>query len=167
MKEVMLKNLTSGMIIAKNVYDFKQNIILPEGYVLTNKTIIKLTFHGVDSVFVEDQSVQEMDRMFANHRPSSYHVKRSPEFQRFAVDFEKDVRNFQSSMNAVVEKHSPLDINELMRNTLALLDNTRGKIHIFEILHNMRQFDDSTYAHCINVALISSNSALLISVKSS
>lgn len=154
MKEVALKDLTSGMIISRNVCDFKQNVILPEGYILTSKTITKLTFYGIDSVFIEEQNVYEADKILQHHRPSSYHVKRSPEFQRFARDFEKDVYKFRSSLNAVVEKHAPLDINELMRHTLALLDNTRGKIHIFEILHNMRQFDDSTYAHCINVALI-------------
>ena len=154
MKEVELKDLISGMILAKNVCDLKRNVIFPEGYVLTNKAITKLSFYTVSSIFVEEQTIEEIDQIFEGHRPSSHHVKRSPEFQRFAKDFEKDVHKFRDIINKVVEKNVPLDINSLMRDTLALLDNSRGKIHIFEILNNMRQFDDSTYAHSINVALI-------------
>lgn len=154
MKEVELKDLVSGMILAKNVCNLNRDVIFPAGYVLTNKAITKLTFYSLLTVFVEDNTVQELEKMFEGHRPSSHIVKRSPEFQKFAKDFEKDVLKFRSVINEVVEKNSPLDINILLRDTLALLDNTRGKIHIFEILHNMRQFDDSTYAHSINVALI-------------
>ena len=154
MKEVELKDLVSGMILAKNICDLKKNVIFPEGYVLTNKAITKLSFYTVSSIFVEDQTIQEIDKIFEGHRPSSHSVKRSPEFLKFARDFEEDVHKFRDKINEVVEKNAPLDINTLMRDTLALLDNTRGTIHIFEILYNMRQFDDSTYAHSINVALI-------------
>lgn len=154
MKEVELHDLVSGMILAKNVSDLKRNVIFPEGYVLTNKAITKLSFYTISSIFVEDQTIEEIDRIFEGHRPSSHHVKRSPEFQRFAKDFEKDVHKFRDIINDVVERNAPLNIHDLMRDTLALLDNARGKIHIFEILYNMRQFDDSTYAHSINVALI-------------
>ena len=35
-----------------------------------------------------------------------------------------------------------------------MLDDTRGGIHVFDILHNMRDYDDSTFNHSMNVALI-------------
>ncbi|MBR5577562.1 MAG: HD-GYP domain-containing protein [Lachnospiraceae bacterium] len=154
MKEVEFKDLVSGMILARNICDLKKNVIFPEGYVLTSKAITKLSFYTVSSIFVEEHKIDEVSSMFSGHRPYSHLVKRSPEFQRFAKDFERDVYKFRDHINDVVERNAPIDIQDLMRDTLALLDNARGKIHIFEILYNMRQYDDSTYAHSINVALI-------------
>jgi putative nucleotidyltransferase with HDIG domain len=57
-------------------------------------------------------------------------------------------------LNDVVEKNAPLEVDDLLHDTLSLLQNTHGSIHIFDILHNMRSFDDMTYAHSINVSLI-------------
>ena len=154
MREVELKNLVSGMILARNICDVKKNVIFPEGYVLTTKAITKLSFYIISSIFVEDHTIDEMGQMYEGHRPYSHAVRRSPEFQRFAREFERDVYKFRNHINEVIERNAPLNIHDLMRDTLALLDNTQGKIHVFEILYNMRQFDDSTYAHGINVALI-------------
>ena len=45
------------------------------------------------------------------------------------------------------------------------MHNSTQNVHIFEMINNMRQYDDSTYAHSINVALISNVLATWLGMK--
>ena len=47
-----------------------------------------------------------------------------------------------------------IGISDLCQKATCMLDDTRGGIHVFDILHNMRDYDDSTFNHSMNVALI-------------
>ena len=155
MRKLELAQLTPGLIVADNVFNYNKQLILPIGTKLSNKTITKLAFYSISNIYVEDEKPIEVIKASQISQSYSERIKNSPEFQRFAVEFEKDVRKFKKVMNAVVKQHAPFDINDLMQDVLALLhNNEKGKVHIFEILNNMRQFDDLTYAHSINVALI-------------
>lgn len=42
----------------------------------------------------------------------------------------------------------------MLDDTLKLLQADGGNVNFFNMLHNMRAYDDLTYAHCLNVALI-------------
>lgn len=57
-------------------------------------------------------------------------------------------------MNDVIEKGSPLDVNKLMNHTLNILDLAATTPNVFDMLHCMREYDDETYVHSMNVALI-------------
>ncbi len=48
-----------------------------------------------------------------------------------------------------------LDIDLLLKHSLAITSLGEKKGSIFAMMQNMREYDDSTYAHCINVALLS------------
>lgn len=45
-------------------------------------------------------------------------------------------------------------MNTLLKNTMAIVANHSGSISILDMLQNMREYDDSTYTHSLNVALI-------------
>lgn len=51
-------------------------------------------------------------------------------------------------------KNTSLDVNTLLKNTMAIVANHSGSISILDMLQNMREYDDSTYTHSLNVALI-------------
>ena len=87
------------------------------------------------------------------------------EFQKFSAEFQEDVTHFKSIVNDVVEKNAPLDVDVLLQDTLSLLDTARGNIHVFDMLHNLRQYDDLTYTHGLNVALISNVLASWLKLK--
>ncbi len=154
MRSVPTSQLAAGMVLGKDVYNYNDQLIMPAGYVLSEKSIIKLAFYSIPFVYIKtDQSVIAKEEPEPADSYSS-RVKSSPEYQKFSAQFEDDVDKLRNQMNDVVEKNAPIDVDSLLRDTLSLLDNTHGAIHIFDILHNMRQYDDLTYAHSINVALI-------------
>lgn len=151
MRNLEISELNPGMVVAENVMTLRNELLYPAGYRLTAKAITKLRFYSIPFICIEDENDH-----FSYEEMKSYseRVRSTPEFQLFAEEFEKDVYKFKSILNDVVEKNAPLNINDLLQDTLALLHNSSQNVHIFEMINNMRQYDDSTYAHSINVALI-------------
>lgn len=82
-------------------------------------------------------------------------IQASPKFKAFKKGFAKNVTELKGQLNDIVERNSPINVEAMLAPTMKLLssegDNTFG---VFDMLHNMRQFDDLTYTHSMNVALI-------------
>ena len=152
MHKTAISDLVPGMVVAENVITFRNQLLYPAGYRLTDKAITKLEFYSIPFIFTEDESDHFT---YSEMKTYSERVRSAPEFQHFAEEFEKDVYKFKNFINDVVKKNAPLDINDILQNTLALLHHSTKNVHILEMINNMRQYDDSTYAHSINVALIS------------
>lgn len=153
MKRINTSNLVPGMITAEDVLNYNNQLILPKGLILTDKTITKLAFYSILQVKVEEDTADISDP--AASEPSyTEKIRKSPEFIKFKKEFETDVNNFKSVINDVVEKGAPLNIDKLMNHTLNILDPSWTCPNVFDMLHCMREYDDATYVHCMNVALI-------------
>ena len=158
MRKVSTLQLVPGMILGKDVYSHDDKLILPSGFFLTDRAITKLELYGVPYVFLKEfdssSEAKKEDGVKISEQPYSARVKQTEEFQNFSVTFQEDVSNLKQALNDVVEKNAPLDIDSLLNETLSLLENTKSSFHIFDMLHNLRNFDDLTYTHGLNVALI-------------
>lgn len=154
MKRVNTSELIPGMITAEDVYNYNNQLILPRGIILNDRTITKLAFYSIFNVKVEDQTTEILLNA-APYEPSyAERIRKSPEFVQFRKEFEADVNNFKSVINDVVEKGAPLDVNKLMNHTLNILDLGATYPNVFDMLHCMKEYDDATYVHSMNVALI-------------
>lgn len=157
MKRISTTQLTPGMVVAKDVYTMDDQLILPEGFSLTDRTITRLLYYSIPFVYIKEKVDVAPSPSIETKVPETTHstyIKNSPEFKKFSAEFKKDVSHFKSILNDVVEKNAPLDVDILLQDTLSLLDTARGNIHVFDMLHNLRQYDDLTYTHGLNVALI-------------
>lgn len=154
MRAVPTHQLTPGMTVAKDIYSYNDQLLLPVNSILSDKSITKLAFYSIPFIYIKKDGVFASVSEPEPEDTYSSRIRKSPEFQKFSSEFQEDMNNLKDMLNDVVEKNAPLDINVLLQNTLSLLDNTHGTIHVFDMLHNMRQYDDLTYAHSINVALI-------------
>ena len=152
MRRIKTSELIPGMITAEDVYTHNNQLILPKGLILNDRTITKLAYYSIFYIKVED-SAEEAPASVPVESSYAERLQKSPEFIQFRKDFEADVDNFKSVMNDVVDKGAPLDVDELMDHTLNILE-LGTTTDLFDILHNMREYDDATYAHCMNVALI-------------
>ena len=154
MKRIDTDKLIPGMITAEDVYNQNNQLILPTVIILNDRTITKLAFYSILSVRVDDQ-VPDTSLGKASYDLSySEKIRMSPDFVQFRKEFEEDVNNFKSVMNDVVEKGTPLDVDKLMNHTLNILDLTATHPNVFDMLHCMKEYDDATYVHSMNVALI-------------
>lgn len=154
MRRVGVSSLQAGMVTAEDIYNYNNQLIVPKGLVLDDKTIAKLDYYSILSIRVEDTKVEVNDEAAEYTKTYSERIKESPDFIRFKKEFDQDVTNFKNVINDVVVKGSPLDVDKLLNQTLNILDVAATTPNMFDMLHNMREYDDATYTHCMNVALI-------------
>lgn len=157
MKRMLTKDLVPGMIIAKKVKTYDNSWSVPKGTQLTDKLITKLVLYGVQIVHIEDgMQTLVMEEDYSDDVLSYYErLKRSPEFKKFRKTYETGVTEFHNSINDIVERNMSCDIDSIIEKSLDLIEGLRGQVGILAMLQNMREYDNSTYAHSINVALIS------------
>lgn len=82
-------------------------------------------------------------------------IQADPKFKAFKKGFARNVTALKGQLNEIVERNSPINIDNMLAPTMALLSNEdNNTFGVFDMLHNMRQFDDLTFTHSMNVALI-------------
>lgn len=151
MRRISSKEVKSGMTVASDVYSIDNQLIIPKGVVLNGKTISKLGFYSIPFIQVEDEEIS-----LGTQEPKTYHekVQSDPQFIQFKQTFEKEVSSFRDQMNNVINLNEPLDVDELLERTGNMMSAAPGSIGILTLLSNMHTYDDETFAHSMNVALI-------------
>ena len=157
MKRVITKKLLPGMILASDVFTYDSNIkLLDRGTVITDKDIARLAFYSIIDVLIEDAPVESAADSSPPHTGLTYsdRLKQSAEFKEFKDDFEQCANKFEHTVKDIIDGNKELDLDEMMAPIYSLLGKGRTTTNIFDMLHNLRLYDDATYTHCINVALI-------------
>ncbi len=154
MRRVSTRSLMPGMITAEDIFSFSNSLILSKGTVLTDKAITKLEVYSIFYVRVEDEWAEVPPEEPEESPSYAERLKQTPEFQHFAEDFHKETEVFKNSINNAMDDIANLDVEQLIQNSISLLSQDNQRINVFDMLHNMRELDDSTYVHCMNVGLI-------------
>lgn len=156
MKRVSTMNLVPGMVTAEDVYTYNNQLILPKGLVLSDKTITRLEFYSILNVRVEDALASDTEEQPTIEKVATYSekVRSSEQFIEFKQNFEEELVKFQGFLSSVADGEAKIEPEELMSFVDDLLDSGSGYINVFDMLHNMRSYDDVTYVHSLNVALI-------------
>lgn len=146
---VFTKNLVPGMVTAADVYNYNDQLIIPANTILTDTLISKMHYYSV-------QRISILDEKKPAPKTDSYSAKvmNSPQFKEFKKNFSENVSSLQESMQELIDTQAPLDEASLLNQASTLVDPGATSIEVFDMIHNMRAYDDSTYAHCINVSLI-------------
>ncbi len=158
MNKTAIKDLQAGMVTAMPVHSKTGQMILPAHSLLTTQQISRLEFYGIEWVTIQDDA-SDSDGNDASEQEEfvtyAQRLRKSREFHMFKVDYNKKTEVLESSINDLILQHIPVDCNTLIKQVSSLYSNHLTSLSVFDMLHNMRQIDDSTFAHSINVALIS------------
>lgn len=156
MRRLATIDLTPGMVTAEDVYTYSNHLLIPRGTVLNDKTITKLEFYSILNVRIEDEVVAPASSEGAEEDLSySAKIRQSEEFIEFKARFDQEVPRFQNMLDGFVKnKEQKINLDELFDFTQNLLKTNGSFLSVFDMLHNMRQYDDLTYVHCINVSLM-------------
>ena len=158
MKRIRTSELRPGMKTAEDVYSYNNQMIVPKGVVLDDKMITRLEFYSVLAIRVtdEDDPVEEAESQQELSDNSSYSqkVKASKQFKEFEQNFLASTEVFKESLKSIVDEGAPIDSTQLLSGITNMITEGMTSISVFDMLHNMRQYDDFTYMHSMNVALI-------------
>ena len=176
-KRVLTVNLQPDMKTAESVYSDTNNLIIPINTVLTGEIINKLKYYSIKSVkiLVEEPSeesseetavvhdkaptaneAQEKQNIYNPEYPTYFdRIHQSEEFKTFESTLNTCITDFSKSVNRLVTESADGIVDEMLNQINSIIDKSRNPLHMLDMMQCMRDIDDQTYAHSINVSLIS------------
>lgn len=149
-----VSDLLPGMIAARDIYTRNDQLLIPKGAVIDSTGITRITLFGVMSVavYVEEEEIQEfvddtLDDEFMTQEEKNDYIE-------FKKNYQLTVDNLLNNMNQLLKSNVDIDQEKLINDVDRLVYRSRSKYQVFDMLHDMRHFDDETYRHSLNVAMI-------------
>lgn len=162
MKEVMkIKTAFAepGMIIGKDIHSSSDYLIAGAGAVLTDRMITRLKFYSVEEIYViTPKSLQKkgVQRPEEDLSVPSYvgRIKSSQEYREFTKTFYSSFVSYKEQVNEIVLNKAPLDTENLLADVSKISAACKNPNSLLDMMMTIRNLDDATYVHSMNVALI-------------
>lgn len=152
-KRIGTKQLVPGMVIASDVYTDNDQLIIPKNSILTDNMIIRLEYYSIMYVIIESDSVDNEPDTEVEFTQAE-RIRNSHEFKEFRFNYIEHLTSFKQSMRKMLEENTEIDTDYLLTNVLNLMSKSRNNLHVLDMLQNLRENDDITFTHSINVSLI-------------
>ena len=144
-----------GMKVVQDVYSFSDQLIISEGTILTDRIITRLKFYMIPEILIEEPE-EATENVYVIH-PEDYHiakVRESEDFQNFSKTFASSLVNTRMKINKFINQKGDLDRTDLLSDVYNVIAQCQNSLNVMDMLHCMRDFDDVTFIHGMNVALI-------------
>lgn len=152
-KRILTSRAKPGMVIAEDIYTYNNQLIISKDTMLTNRAITRLKFYSITDIRIH-LDVVKMEPIETNISFTD-EIKQSPEYQVFTEKHSEMVATLKAQLDDFINKDiSKLDVDALSEGINGLLSGSRNGTHVFHMLQCMRDYDDLTYVHSVNVALI-------------
>lgn len=159
-KKLFTANLRPGMIVAESVYTYNGRLIIQENTELTPDIISKLKHYAIKTVYIlvndspeKTENTNNNDNY--NQKPTYFErIEQSEDFKKFHSQFDSCLTGFKKTLNDMIIKNGDGLVDEMISEIESILERSRNPLHLLEMMQCMRGYDDLTYAHSINVALI-------------
>lgn len=174
-KRILITQVTPGMIVADDVYTNNNQLIISKNTTLTNRSITRLKFYSVPDIrIIVDDNEQEEGIATTNSKPViandpelkvateksirySEQIRSTKEFKKFNKEFSTSVESLKTTLSQIAEQdltNENMDVDQLLSQTSNVMTEARNGFHTFHMLQCMREYDDLTYVHSLNVSLI-------------
>lgn len=153
--QIMMHRVNLGMTIAEDVYKGDQ-LLVPKNTVINNEVMNILRYSSVISIAVYGESAVKpsVTRDLVLPNTHSEKIRQSATFQKFEQTFQETTTSFHNKLNDIARRNEQIDVDEMFRSAEEIMSNETNTYALMDILTNIRYFDDSTYAHSLNVALL-------------
>ncbi len=154
-KNILVDDIRTGMIIGADALNTRGEVVVPKGTVLTQRHQSKLKTFGIKAinVTIPDYIATPEPKETQSFENPLKHTEEYKAFRRSILSIASTLSDAFDAYRSNPDAHVDCDkiINEI--NTLAV--NAGSTLHLLELLQCSRDFDDSIYAHSVNVTLIS------------
>lgn len=159
MSLIDVKQLTEGQIVAQNVYTRNGQLILSKDSCLTRQMIARLKYYEIPSIFVLEGEIPEstQESMELQKKIEQSHMAKmlaSSEFKIFQETYSHNIKVLEQNFNDIILKNTSVNELSLITDTITLFEQNPSAYSLLGMLHIMKQIDDSTYAHSMNVAIL-------------
>lgn len=167
MKRVLTIKAREGLKVAGDVYTDGGHLVITKGTVLDKSIIEKLKYYSIFDFFVEEDEYtsyeqDDLERMIfsddhsEDEEEDSYYtrIRQSKDFKVFEGIFNESVVRVEESINDMVYRNAPINVNELLSDVKKITHEFKPDVSLFDMVHCIEGYDDHTYVHSVNVALI-------------
>ncbi len=139
MRRINIENLQADMIVARNIFSSEGRILLSSGVMLSDPYIERLLSLGIASVYIKDDIFGDIDDI--------------PEVisEKTRIETVKIVRNSFISM----ERNHKLNVRMIKDVVNNLIEELLFNPNVLVNLTDIRSYDDYTFAHSVNVCILS------------
>lgn len=153
-KRILTSRAKPGMVIAEDIYTYNNQLIIAKDTMLTNRAITRLKFYSITDIKIH-LDVVNMEPI-ETRVSFTEEIKQTAEYLHFAEKHSETVLTLKEELLKFINKvTTKVNIESLSDSMDVLLSATRNGTHVFHMLQCMRDQDDITYVHSVNVALIS------------
>ncbi len=151
--------LQPGMVIAKDVHTKAGLLLINAGEEVNSDIIGKLKGNDVSFVFIKEAKDFEVKQSppvsYSEERYSYYErVQQSADYKQFRGKFSSGVVKLRGALNRIVDGNPDADLETTARRIMGDLIMPAGSLPTFDLLSNLRRFDDVCFVHSLNVAML-------------
>lgn len=157
-RTIRIERAEAGMVLAADVYADGYRLIMAKDAVLSKKGIEFLSNYSIDRITVYKEEAPEEEEkenpVIAEYQRKIVNTK---EFKEFSKNFDGMVEKLKGSMQNLIETAQTggtVQEEEMLSGIDAILSKSRNGLHTIDMMHCMRDYDDLTYAHSVNVSLL-------------
>jgi HD-GYP domain-containing protein (c-di-GMP phosphodiesterase class II) len=151
---VKSENLKIGMIIAKDL-DLKNDSFIPsllsKGEVLSRSYINKIIIYGISGVFVEGKGFNNIT--IKPYLDKTIEEKSLLEIESVFTNFKNNEGRIDASM-----------VNQISKIVSSLTSDILPKKDLANNIKELKNYDDYTYYHCLNVAVLSISTGVALNL---
>lgn len=155
---VLVSKIRPGFVIAEDVYNAADQLVLPKGTVLSDRSITMLKFYSVNEVIIDITPPEGTGKNTSDNlkNVSTYikQVKSGEDYKRFARSYKMTLDYFESNLTNFARGEQNLNREALLQNITDVYNTVRSTGKILDMLMCIRKLDDQTFVHSVNVALI-------------
>lgn len=153
--QIMLHKVTLGMTLAEDVYKGTQ-LLIQKGTVIDNEVLNILRYSSIVSVAVYgvDMNQKQLPEVEVPKQTHAEKVRQSETFKKVEARFHESTEKLSYQLTDIATKSKEVNIDSLFESANEIMAGETNTYHLMDILSNIRYFDDSTFAHSMNVALL-------------
>ncbi|HHT98419.1 MAG TPA: HD-GYP domain-containing protein [Clostridiales bacterium] len=157
---IRIGQVQEGMTIANDIFNLNKLLIVAKGQTLNRSMINKLKEYNIYELYVF-KTQQTFDL-----KKDSYldFLRDTEDFRIFNNTYIETLDTLKPAFLHIVEQEK-IDPVAMVDAVNSILDSSKSGAHMMEMLHGIRDYDDITYAHSMNVAIICNIFATWIGLK--
>lgn len=142
------------MITADDVYTKDHHLVIAKDTELTDRIITRLKFYSISDLLIQsDSNFRDVE---TDYFETTFYgeIRKSESFQRFHKAYQRIAGEFTNTLDNMVSNNTDVDEEHLLSEVNDILHQCDSNIELFNMLHCIRHYDDTTYLHSLNVSLI-------------
>lgn len=142
-----IEQIQVGMVIDKPIYKHNGVLLIPRQTTITPRVQQLLKEYLVEYIDIEEKAAMPI-------ATSTEAIKETEAFKVFDQGMLATTENLKSTLSHVAHTDEALDVQTLVAEVDNLFKKADNNIQLLDMMYCMRSYDDLTYTHSVNVALM-------------